>query len=293
MNISPLLVKKLINEQFPQWKNLTIKPVAHGGWDNRTFHLGDEMLVRLPSAEQYVAQVAKEQTWLPQLAPQLTIPIPSPIAQGQPSTLFPWPWSVYRWIDGKSANLASLNNDDLNGIATQLAQFINELHAINTDGGPEPGWHNYYRGAHISFYNEQTCTVLPQLASLVDVDKAQMVWDQALESTWHKPPVWVHGDLVSDNIVVNNKHQLAAVIDFGCLGIGDPACDLAPAWTLFRGKSRETFRSILNFESGTWDRARGWVLWKALVWLKRFIREENTQRAQEQERIITDVLNSD
>lgn len=292
MNISPLLVKKLINEQFPQWKNLSVKPVAVSGWDNRTFHLGDEMLVRLPSAEQYVAQVAKEQTWLPQLAPQLTTPIPSPIAQGQASTLFPWPWSVYQWIEGKSANLTSLNNDDLIGIATQLAQFINELHAINPKAGPEPGWHNYYRGAHISFYNEQTQIVLPQLASLVDVDKAQMVWDQAVASTWSKPSVWVHGDLVSDNIVVNSKHQLAAVIDFGCLGIGDPACDLAPAWVLFHGKSREAFRSLLDFDNGTWDRARGWALWKALVWLKKFIKENEHLKANEQKRIITEVLHS-
>lgn len=293
MNITPERVHKLIAEQFPAWKDLPVKPVAQSGWDNRTFHLGSEMLVRLPSAEQYVAQVAKEQKWLPQLAPHLSLTIPTPIAQGKPSELFAWPWSVYRWIPGASTNLVTLSDTDRVGIAAQLAEFITELHVINTDGAPKPGWHNYYRGAHISFYDEQTSRILPQLASIIPVDKANVIWQQALASEWHKPPVWIHGDLVSDNIVVNEQHRLTAVIDFGCLGVGDPACDLAPAWVLFHGDSRETFQSMLHFDSGTWNRARGWVLWKAVIQLKYFLDEGHEEKAREQKGIIDQVLASD
>ena len=101
--IDAALVRRLVAAQFPQWADLPVEPVAFGGWDNRTFHLGDTMTVRLPSAASYALQVEKEQRWLPRLAPHLPLPIPVPLAMGAPAEGYPWHWSVYRWLDGEVA----------------------------------------------------------------------------------------------------------------------------------------------------------------------------------------------
>ncbi len=84
------LAKQLVAEQFPQWAHLPIRPVALDGWDNRTFRLGSDMSVRLPTAEPYSGQVPKEHKWLPRLAPLLPLPIPVPLAMGRPGSGYPW-----------------------------------------------------------------------------------------------------------------------------------------------------------------------------------------------------------
>ena len=109
--IDALLVKQLIRTQFPKWAELPVTPIENGGWDNRTFRLGDSMAVRLPSAPAYVAQVEKEHRWLPVLRPHLPLPIPEPLGLGAPGSGYPWPWSIYRWLDGKPAPVARI--DDL------------------------------------------------------------------------------------------------------------------------------------------------------------------------------------
>ena len=108
--ITPGLASRLIATQFPQWADLPVRPVELSGWDNITFRLGDNMSVRLPSGENYVPQVSKEQTWLPELAPKLPLPIPEPLAQGAPGCGYPWPWSVNRWLDGKPAVAANVTD---------------------------------------------------------------------------------------------------------------------------------------------------------------------------------------
>lgn len=92
------------------------------------------------------------------------------------------------------------------------------------------------------------------------------VWDEALEAKWRRPPVWLHGDVSAGNLLVTSG-CLSAVIDFGSTGVGDPACDLVIAWTLFAGESREAFRAALPLDPDTWSRARGWALWRALITL--------------------------
>ncbi|HHT0593513.1 TPA: phosphotransferase [Legionella anisa] len=126
------LVRRLIDSQFPQWSDLPIKPVAFSGWDNRTFHLGTEMTVRLPSAPFYALQVEKEQLWLPYLAPHLSLPIPTPLAKGEPAAAYPWRWSIYRWIEGQTASIERIKDMEL--FATHLAQFLLELQKIDAEG---------------------------------------------------------------------------------------------------------------------------------------------------------------
>ena len=283
------LVKDLVAKQFPQWSNLLVKPIELSGWDHRTFHLGDEMLLRLPSAEGYAAQVLKEQKWLPKLAKCLNTKIPEPIAMGKPSKEYPWNFSIYNWIEGKSANSINLDDKVLEIVASQLAQFLNELHKVDTLSAPMPGAHNYYRGAHPSVYDKETRDAISNLKNIIDTKKALLVWEKAIESKWDKDPVWIHGDFSSGNILIKDN-KLNAVIDFGCTGIGDPACDLVIAWTFLKNKSRDIFKSEIDIDNNTWNRARGWALWKALITLDSNENKEDAQ-ALEQFRIINDVLN--
>lgn len=261
MIIDAALVCKLIDSQFPQWKHLEIKPVTHGGWDNRTFHLGDKMLVRMPSGQEYAPKVEKEYRWLPILAPLLPLQISVPLVMGQPGNGYPWNWSVYKWIEGETAAHAKIT-DPLE-LAKSLAQFLVALQKIDPTNGPIPGL-TTDRGGPLSIYDDETRQALAILKDKIDVNATTKVWEAALATTWNKSPVWVHGDISLGNLLVENG-QLCAAIDFGGLAIGDPACDLAIAWTFFKGQSREVFRKELNLDEGTWARGRGWALWKALI----------------------------
>jgi aminoglycoside phosphotransferase (APT) family kinase protein len=264
VDINASLVRRLIAAQFPQWAHLPIEPVKSGGWDNRTFHLGDDMSVRLPSTEAYTAQVDKEHRWLPRLAPFLPLPIPVPLAMGVPADGYPWPWSVYRWLEGENATVGLIA--DLRQFATTLASFLVALQGIDPTGGPPPGQHNFYRGGPLAIYDAGTRQAIVALAAVIDGETATTAWQAALEATWHGSPVWVHGDVSAGNLLVRGG-WLSAVIDFGSSGVGDPACDVTIAWTLFSGDSREAFRAALPLDNATWSRGRGWALWKALITL--------------------------
>lgn len=263
-DITAVVVSRLVRSQFPQWADLPVTAVALDGWDNTTFRLGSTLSVRLPSHDRYVAQIDKEQQWLPRLAPHLPIPIPEPVAKGQPSSEFPRPWSIYRWLEGETATLDRI--DDVAAFASQLADFLAALYRCDPAGGPPPGPHSFNRGGPLSVWDDQTRQALDSSQDNIDTEAAAAVWEAALAAESHGPPVWVHGDVTGSNLLVAGG-QLAAVIDFGCSAVGDPACDTTIAWTLFRGHSRETFISRLLLDDATLARGRGWALWKALITL--------------------------
>jgi aminoglycoside phosphotransferase (APT) family kinase protein len=243
------------------------------------------MSVRLPSAERYVAQVEKEHRWLPYLAPLLPLPIPVPLALGAPDGDYPWPWSVYRWLDGETASPDRVQ--DLRSFAIDLARFLTALQRIDATDGPLAGPHNFFRGGALATYDGQTRKAIEALDDELDTDAVTAVWETALASTWSRAPVWIHGDVATGNLLVE-KGSLCAVIDFGSCGIGDPACDLAIAWTLFGGESREALRAALPLDRATWARGRGWALWKALItWAARI---DDSLEAPRARRIIDEVL---
>ncbi|WP_045522848.1 aminoglycoside phosphotransferase APH(3') [Neobacillus niacini] len=256
------LVSRLINQQYPEWSDLYIKPVKNGGNDNRTFHLGENMSVRLPSAAGYAPQVEKEQKWLPILAEKLSLPIPVPIAKGIPNEEYPWSWSINKWLEGE--HLSHNNIENLNQIAKDLGLFLKELQAIDTNEGPLTGKHNFYRGGSLSIYNDETRNAIENNKEDFDGGLLSEIWWLALDSEWESKPVWVHGDIAPGNLLVKDG-KLCAVIDFGILGVGDPSCDAAIAWTFFDDASRKVFKNEINLDEATWNRARGWALWKALI----------------------------
>lgn len=285
-DIDAALVSRMIASQFPEWAHLPVRPVELSGWDNRTFRLGDTMSMRLPSAASYVEQVKKEHRWLPELARQLPLPIPVPIAMGKPDETYPWPWSVYRWIEGEPASIARI--DDMNDLASALAGFLTALYTIDARGGPAAGTHNFYRGGPVATYDGETRAALKKLAGEVDAALAMEVWQRALASRWEKPPVWMHGDIASGNLLIRDG-KLAAVIDFGSSGVGDPAGDCYIAWTFFDAESRAAYRDALGFDSETWARGRGWTLWKGLIVLGEHIGSNPAEEAWAR-RVIEEVL---
>ncbi|MBI2792211.1 MAG: aminoglycoside phosphotransferase family protein [Gammaproteobacteria bacterium] len=286
INIDVAIVQQLLKSQFPQWKDLPVRPVSQSGWDNRTFHLGKEMLVRMPSAEEYAFQVEKEQHWLPKLAPSLPLQIPVPIAMGEPGEGYPWKWSIYRWLEGEAA--ARANIGDLKEFAASLADFLITLHGIDSTNGPKPGPHNFYRGGDLSTYDAETRQAMDVLKGKINVGLTTEIWERAIATNWHYDPVWIHGDVSVGNLLVK-EGRLKAVIDFGQLGVGDPACDLAIAWTFFKGESREIFRKKLALDYDTWARGRAWTLWKALI-IAAGITDSNAAEAAEPLHIIDEVI---
>jgi aminoglycoside phosphotransferase (APT) family kinase protein len=281
------VVRRLITTQFPQWASLPVRPVATNGWDNQTFHLGDTMSIRLPTAAEYALAVAKEHRWLPVIADRVPLPVPVPLAHGEPGEGFRFHWSVYEWIAGVPARPATVG--DFTAFAADLAGFLAALQQIDPAGGPEPGLHNWFRGGPLDRYAPAARQAIDALGDRVPRGAVTAVLDAALEPTWDGRPVWFHGDIAAGNLLVRDG-RLAAVIDFGTCGVGDPACDLVIAWTMLTGRSRAVFRDRVGADDGTWARARGWALWKALILLASAVDEDDPTEAADQQRVIAEIL---
>jgi aminoglycoside phosphotransferase (APT) family kinase protein len=253
-------VRALVASQFPHWAGLVITPVLDSGTDHALYLLGDALVVRLPIIEWAVEQVETDQNWLPILAPQLTLRVPIPAGIGEPGQGYPWPWLVVPWISGQTPSSTNL---DMHRAAKDLGNFITSLHAASHSGGG-PVKTGTARGAPLVNLDEGIRALIKEHADEIDIGAVRSVWDEAVSAPpWDGPRVWIHGDLTPGNLIVHER-RLAAVIDFGGLGLGDPAPDLAPAWNLFDGSSREIFRDTVGYDEATWSRAKGWVLAPAL-----------------------------
>lgn len=255
------LVRRLLEAQFPDWADLLIERVQSAGTDNAIYRLGDDMAARLPRVESATGQVEMEHRWLPRLAPHLPLAIPTPLAMGVPAEGYPWRWSVYRWLEGENATADRL---DLRQAATDLAEFIAALQRIDAAGGPLAGVESS-RGVPLAARDAPTRAAIAALHGVLDMDAVTAQWEAALRApVWTGPGVWLHGDLNEGNLLALHD-RLSAVIDFGVMGVGDPACDLMVAWTLLTPETRDTFRAALPFDDATWTRGRGWALSWALI----------------------------
>lgn len=264
--IDVALVRRLIASQFPQWAHFEPVPVPSAGTDNALYRLGEDLVARLPRVRSAVAQVEKEQRWLPQLAPALPIAIPVPLAKGVPAEGFPWEWSVYRWLPGAAAFTTTVT--DTREAARALAEFIGALRQVDPTGGPGPSPENSGRGAPLATRARGVRQALEALRADLDaptLEAAAAEWQAAINApAWDRPGMWIHGDLHGGNMLVDGG-RLSAVIDWGCLGVGDPACDLMVAWTFLDAPAREVFRAALDVDDAAWARGRGWALSMALI----------------------------
>ncbi|MET1076238.1 MAG: aminoglycoside phosphotransferase family protein [Umezawaea sp.] len=282
IDIDTHLVRALLADRFPRWADLPVRAVPSTGTDNAMFRLGDDLAVRLPRVGWAVKGVELEQRWLPVLAPHLPVAIPDPVALGAPACGYPWPWSVYRWLPGTNPVLDALA--DPHALAVAVADFVTALRAVDTTGAPAAG-----RGVPLARRDTGTRQAIAQLAGVVDTDAVTGAWEEALRApVWDGEPVWVHGDLSPGNLLLTDD-TLSAVIDFGALGVGDPACDLISAWNLLPPHARGTLRDALDADDATWARGRGWALTIALLQLP-YYRDTNPGLAANARHVIDQVV---
>jgi aminoglycoside phosphotransferase (APT) family kinase protein len=280
------LVRRLIAGQFPQWAGLAVERFASGGTVNAIYRLGDGMAVRLPLARGGADDVLMEREWLPRLAPQLPVWVPELLGVGQPAEGYPWPWSVYRWLAGQNPVAGAPSEPLL--LAEDLAEFVAAMRSITLPGAPRA-----HRGGAVASLDAETRAAIEELRAIpqerVDCDAVTAVWEDGLAAPdWDGPPVWLHADLMPGNLLVDGG-RLSSVIDFGCMGVGDPACDLFPAWNLLPANARKAFRAALGVDDATWRRGRARTLSQALIALP-YYRESNPAMASNARHVIRAVL---
>jgi aminoglycoside phosphotransferase (APT) family kinase protein len=287
VDTDPSLVSRLLADQFPQWADLPIEPVESSGTDNAIYRLGEHMAVRLPRIPGGTGTIDKELRWLPELAPLLPVAIPLPLAKGSPGQGYPWHWSVHRWLDGECVNVERMA--DPVGLAQDLGGFVAALRRIDTAAGPTPEQEGS-RGLPLARRDAATRDAIVALDGVVDARAVTAAWEAALRApTWQRPGVWIHGDLLSGNVLVDGNGRLSAVIDFGCMTVGDPACDVMAGWTLFSAEGREAFRSAIAVDDATWARGRGWALSFALIALPYYM-HTNPVFVRDARHVIREVL---
>ncbi len=278
IEITESLVRVLLEEQFPNWSALPLRRIEPEGTVNAIFRLGDDMSVRLPRLEGPTSPGGKELEWLPKLAPLLPLEIPVPIAQGTPGEKYPWFWEVHSWVQGETASIESI---DANRAALVLADFVASLQAIDLVGGPEG------RGVPLA---ERAEDMRYWFARFEGDPAVKERWEQALSAPpWDGPPTWHHGDLDSRNWLIRDG-RITGVIDWGSMGVGDPACDVMVAWKLGSPGARDAFREALDIDDATWERARGWALSQAVAILAYYTPENNRVLVDEAESWLEMIL---
>lgn len=259
--IDAALVRRLLHARFPHWADLPLTPSGSAGTSNVMYRLGSDMVVRLPRTAGAASDVDKEHEWLPRLAPRLPASVPAPLGKGAPADGYPWPWSVYGWLEGENPSAGRLAESG--ALARDLAAFVAALQRVDPAGAPPA-----YRSEPLAARDHATRSAIDALRAEVDAAAADEVWETALAAPGPQgPPVWVHADLQPGNLLVAGG-RLSAVIDFGCAGLGDPAVDTIAAWYVLPAAARDTFRAALGTDDATWARGRGWTLSVALMELR-------------------------
>jgi aminoglycoside phosphotransferase (APT) family kinase protein len=285
VEIDAELVRHLVAAQFPRLTELSIRAVQSTGTVNAIYRLGDHLYARLPRVQSWAKDLDREWHWLPRLAPRLSLQVPVPVAKGHPYSRYPFSWAIYRWIDGHP--YADGLVDDEHQAAKDLAQFVGELRRIDPVVGAPPGGRK-----PLADLDAVTRAAIESAQGVIDSDAAMTAWQRALEApVWRGMPVWIHTDLLRPNLLVHDG-RLSAVIDFGGVGVGDPAADVIAAWSVFGPTGRAIFRSALDVDDGTWNRARGFALHQAAMIIP-YYRETNPEFVLLATRTIEEILSRD
>ena len=281
IDINPALVRALLAAQFSRWSGLSLAAVPSSGTVNAVYRLGDELCLRLPRLARWADGLQKELRWLPLIADHVSLAVPEPLAAGKPGPGYPLPWAVYRWLAGEPFNKTDLLDEC--AVAESLARFVMELRALDPAGGPRST-----RDRPLHLRNAESRAAIRATAGLIDTASASAAWEESLRAPeWDGAAIWTHGDLLPSNLLVA-QGQLSAVIDFGNMGVGDPAVDLIAAWAVFGRDGRRVFRSALGVDEGTWARSRGLALHQALLIIP-YYRRTNPEFAAAAMRTVAEV----
>ncbi len=288
VDIDVELVAGLIVDQHPDLAGRALVPLARG-WDNESFRLGDDLVVRLPRRAAAVPLVDHEHRWLGELALGLPLPIPAPVRIGRPGRGYPWAWTIVPWLAG--APWESTPPSDTRLAGRQLGAFLAALHRRAPSDAP----HNPFRGVPLAERAERFDAGLFVLGSRVDAGRCRKVFAELRSApAWDGAPVWLHGDLHPLNLLVDGG-ALSAVVDFGDVCAGDPATDLAVAWMLLPRVDRVAFRQAAGAErvvdDATWQRSRAWALVLAVAYLASS--DDNPEMAAIGRRTLGAVLDDD
>ncbi|MEU6666730.1 aminoglycoside phosphotransferase family protein [Streptomyces sp. NPDC046727] len=276
------LVHRLIARRFPEWAALPVRRLPSSGTENAVFRLGTDLVVRLPRRPSAVPDVLHERRWLPRLGPLLPVAVPEPLGAGEADEDFPWPWSVYRWLEGRNPVAGAVEQPER--LAGDLGAFVRALRRIAPRDVP-PG----YRSGPLRDRDEPTRAAIAELGGRVDTGAVTACWEQALRAPEHSgPPVWAHGDLSPGNVLVDGG-RLSAVIDFATAGAGDPAVDLIVAWNLLPATARDAFRKAVGADDAQWARGRGWALSVSLIQLP-YYWDTNPALAENSRHVIAEIL---
>jgi aminoglycoside phosphotransferase (APT) family kinase protein len=260
VDIDADLVRRLVAEQVPQLSDLPLTEFPSTGTVNAIYRLGDELCVRLPRVQRWANCLEQECTWLPRLSPGLTLQVPEPVVTASPTSYYPFSWAIFRWIDGQT--YAPDRVDDERQAAVDLAQFISELRS--NDLPPIDDQTPYGGRPPLAEQDADVRNWIAQSGSLIDGPAVTAAWEHALQSAaWDGAYTWIHSDLVPPNLLVKDG-RLRAVIDFGATGLGDPATDLGPAWSVFGQAGRRVYRDLVSADDDTWRRGRGIAISQAV-----------------------------
>jgi aminoglycoside phosphotransferase (APT) family kinase protein len=255
------MVREVLRDLQPRWADCSIREISSTGTDHALYRLGDHSVARVPLRETATRPIDTEFRWLPWLAERLLVEIPRPLARIEPTASFPYPWSIHSWIDGECATTAPIDRALL---AVDLARLLRTLHALDTTGGPPSVEAYCRRGIPLRMRDPTTREAIASSRQLIDVAVVTSAWEAALATPeWTGQPVWVHGDLAAGNLIIR-RGRVAGVIDWACMSVGDPACDLIVVWELLDEPSRDSFRAELAVDEATWARGRGWALSSAV-----------------------------
>ena len=208
-------------------------------------------MVRLPRIHWAAEQIDREATWLPRLAPHLSVAVPEQVAVGEPGAGYPYRWAVHRWIPGDGAALPP----------GRRSRHLCARPLQRDWEAPRPAhrWRPAARGRTqpLLEYDESTRRAIDRASHLIDAMVATAVWEEALAAApYVDAPVWVHGDLVGNCLARDGR--LCGIVDWGSACAGDPAVDVQVVWSpLFTAESRRAFIDALRVDNDTLARSRG------------------------------------
>lgn len=262
LTVDDQLVRRLVDAQFPQWRDRRLRRLPPKGTDNQLYRLGDDLLLRLPRIDWAADSPAREHAWLPRLAPHLPLPVPEPVALGEPANEYPFQWLVVTWLDGVTVTGRHLGDAEDNvawdGLATEVAEFLVTLRGIDATGAPLKT--DGSRGAPLADCDAWVREWTERAGDRVDGAAVLASWEESLAApAWSGPPCWLHADIHEGNLLTRGG-RVTGVIDWGAMGAGDPAVELNTVWGFLPPEVAPDFREAMGLDNAAWLRGRGWAL---------------------------------